>query len=115
MIRKSVSLTARALVVGMLVSGSVIAGGGRGGDGSMNPFTGNSYAYFHGGHNLGEEGMNLPARTPLRRSRQACATSRLRRRPPARPARSNRPMRVATLKWPIRSAVRPDAGLGCES
>jgi hypothetical protein len=34
--------------------------GGRGGDSSMNPFTGDSYAYFHGGHNLGEQGMNIP-------------------------------------------------------
>jgi len=64
MIRKSVSLTVRVLVVGMLVSGSAAAGGGRGGDGSMNPFTGDSYAYFHGGHNLGEEGMILPGRAP---------------------------------------------------
>ena len=39
-------------------------GGGRGGDSSMNPFTGDSYAYFHGGHNLGEQGMNIPWRTP---------------------------------------------------
>jgi hypothetical protein len=40
-------------------------GGGRGGDSgdsSMNPFTGDSYAYFHGGHNLGEQGMNIPWR-----------------------------------------------------
>ena len=64
MVPKCVSLAARALVVGMLVSGSAVAGGGRGGDGSMNPFTGDSYAYFHGGHNLGEEGMILPGRAP---------------------------------------------------
>jgi hypothetical protein len=65
MIRKSVSLTVRVLVLVMLVSGSAVAGGGgRGGDSSMNPFTGDSYAYFHGGHNLGEEGMILPGRAP---------------------------------------------------
>src|SRR5436309_4740308 len=43
-------------------------GGGRGGDSSMNPYTGDSYAYFHGGHNLGEEGMNIPWRKPVPQS-----------------------------------------------
>ncbi len=41
-------------------------GGGGGGfsgdDSSMNPFTGDSSAYFHGGPNLGEEGMIRPGR-----------------------------------------------------
>src|SRR5438105_3223097 len=56
--------------LGVSLCGSGIAhgGGGRGGgdsgDSSMNPFTGDSYAYFHGGHNLGEEGMNIPWRRP---------------------------------------------------
>jgi hypothetical protein len=39
-------------------------GGGGGGDSSMNPFTGDSYAYFHGGHNLGEGAMIRPGGTP---------------------------------------------------
>ena len=57
--------------LGVSLCGSGIAhggGGGRGGgdsgDSSMNPYTGDSYAYFHGGHNLGEQGMNIPWRTP---------------------------------------------------
>jgi hypothetical protein len=36
------------------------------GDSSMNPFTGDSYAYFHGGHNLGEGAMIRPGGTPPR-------------------------------------------------
>ena len=52
-------------VLGVSVCGGAIAhGGGRGGDSSMNPYTGDSYAYFNGGHNLGEQGMNIPWRTP---------------------------------------------------
>lgn len=66
----------RGLLLGKLVVGAALGvslcgsgiahggGGGRGGDSSMNPFTGDSYAYFHGGHNLGEQGMNIPWRTP---------------------------------------------------
>ena len=48
------------------VSGAALAnrGGGDSGDSSMNPFTGDSYAYFHGGHNLGEEGTIRPNRVP---------------------------------------------------
>lgn len=38
------------------------SGGGDNGDSSMNPFTGDSYAYFHGGHNLGEQGTIRPNR-----------------------------------------------------
>lgn len=37
-------------------------GGGDSGDSSMNPFTGDSYAYFHGGHNVGEQGTIRPNR-----------------------------------------------------
>ncbi|HTL77010.1 MAG TPA: hypothetical protein VL654_11860 [Casimicrobiaceae bacterium] len=37
-------------------------GGGDSGDSSMNPFTGDSYAYFHGGRNLGEQGTIRPNR-----------------------------------------------------
>ncbi len=52
------------------VSGVAVAHGGGGGgfsggdsgDSSMNPFTGDSYAYFHGGHNLGEQGTIRPNR-----------------------------------------------------
>jgi hypothetical protein len=62
---KGVSLIGSLLLLGVLASGSAAAGGGgRGGDSSMNPFTGDSYAYFHGGHNLGEEGSLIPWRTP---------------------------------------------------
>ena len=52
-------------VLGASLPGSGIArgGGGHGGDSSMNPFTGDSYAYFHGGHNLGEQAMIIPWRT----------------------------------------------------
>lgn len=52
------------------VSGAALAnrgGGGDSGDSSMNPFTGDSYAYFHGGHNLGEQGTIRPNRVPPRR------------------------------------------------
>ncbi|HEY2816197.1 MAG TPA: hypothetical protein VGK44_03575 [Casimicrobiaceae bacterium] len=45
------------------LSAGVSAGGGRGGDSSMNPFTGDSYAYFNGGHNLGEQAMIIPWRS----------------------------------------------------
>jgi hypothetical protein len=50
----------------IVVSGAALAnrGGGDSGDSSMNPFTGDSYAYFHGGHNLGEEGTIRPNRVP---------------------------------------------------
>ena len=41
-------------------------GGGDSGDSSMNPFTGDSYAYFHGGHNLGEQGTIRPNRVTAR-------------------------------------------------
>ena len=52
----------------------------------MNPFTGDSYAYFHGGHNLGEQGTISPimrtARRPeKRRSRKRCASRQAGRRP----------------------------------
>src|SRR5207248_11658753 len=57
-----------ALGVSLCGSGIAHGGGGRGGgdsgDSSMNPFTRDSYSYFHGGHNLGEQGMNIPWRKP---------------------------------------------------
>lgn len=34
------------------------------GDSSMNPYTGDSYAYFNGGHNLGEGGTIRPGGAP---------------------------------------------------
>src|SRR6478735_11267115 len=52
-----------AVVLGASLTGSALAagrGGGDSGDSSMNPFTGDSYAYFHGGHNLGEQGTIFP-------------------------------------------------------
>jgi hypothetical protein len=68
-------------VLGVSLCGSVFAhggGGGRGGggDSSMNPYTGDSYAYFHGGHNLGEQGMNIPWRTPDAKSADSNATAK---------------------------------------
>jgi hypothetical protein len=53
-------LAAASLAIGG--SGVALAnrGGGDNGDSSMNPFTGDSYAYFHGGHNLGEQGTIFP-------------------------------------------------------
>ena len=59
-----------AIALGSMAAGAIAGGGGRSGggdsgDSSMNPFTGDSYAYFHGGHNLGEEGMIVPGRTPI--------------------------------------------------
>ena len=55
-----------AVTIGL--SGVAIAnrGGGDSGDSSMNPFTGDSYAYFHGGHNLGEQGTIRPNRPASR-------------------------------------------------
>ena len=54
-----------ALLAGALAFPVVaLAGGGHGsnGDSSNNPFTGDSYAYFHGGHNEGQGAMILPGR-----------------------------------------------------
>lgn len=69
MTRKTTLHLLRALaVVGFATGVSVPAahaggrGGGDSGDSSMNPFTGDSYAYFHGGHNLGEQGTIRPNR-----------------------------------------------------
>lgn len=72
MIAKKTRLSARPLLMAVLgislfTSTSAFAGG-RGGDSSMNPYTGDSYAYFNGGHNLGEEGMNIPWRKPVPQS-----------------------------------------------
>jgi len=69
-------------------------GGGRGGDSSKNPFTGDSYAYFHGGHNLGEQGMNIPWRTPVPESADS----------------SDRNVPNATAKSPSTSANGPTRG-----
>jgi hypothetical protein len=53
-----------ALALATLSGAAMAAHGGGGGDSSMNPFTGDSYAYFHGGHNLGEGAMIRPGGTP---------------------------------------------------
>ena len=59
-------------LVGASLSGSAIArGGGHGGgsgDSSMNPFTGDSYAYFNGGHNRGEQSIVVPWSAPTTQS-----------------------------------------------
>ena len=67
-----------AIVVAMTIGSGVAfanRGGGDSGDSSMNPITGDSYAYFHGGHNLGEQGTIRPNRVTPRRdaARQAQA------------------------------------------
>lgn len=80
--RKHCALLRRVALAGMLATASAaVAGGGggfsggNGGDSSMNPYTGDSYAYFHCGHNLGEEGMILPGRpnpqSPEEKARRA--------------------------------------------
>jgi hypothetical protein len=55
--------TALALAV-FAPATALAAHGGGGGDSSMNPYTGDSYAYFHGGHNLGEAGTVRPGGVP---------------------------------------------------
>lgn len=54
------------LSAALAAPGAALAHGGGGhgsnGDSSNNPFTGDSYAYFHGGRNLGSEAMILPGR-----------------------------------------------------
>jgi len=75
-------------------------GGGDSGDRSMNPFTGDSYAYFHGGHNLGEPGTIRPNRpnpawTPGKpadaKSTAPNAPRDARSSPPAKNAAADRP------------------------
>ena len=53
-------------LAGAAVASVAIAGGrgGGGGDSSMNPYTGDSYAYFNGGHNRGEQGTIRPGGVP---------------------------------------------------
>ena len=62
------SSAARLVVVLACAAGApaAIAGGrgGGGGDSSMTPYTGDSYAYFNGGHNLGEQGTIRPGGVP---------------------------------------------------
>jgi len=59
-----VAFTAGASVAAVAHGGGGGGGfsGGDSGDSSMNPFTGDSYAYFHGGHNIGEQGTIRPNR-----------------------------------------------------
>jgi hypothetical protein len=54
------ALAAASLAIGVSGVAAANRGGGDSGDSSMNPFTGDSYAYFHGGHNLGEQGTIFP-------------------------------------------------------
>jgi hypothetical protein len=62
----------KAACIGLACACAIIAstasagGGGRGGggDSSMNPYTGDSWAYFNGGRNLGEQGTIRPGGTP---------------------------------------------------
>jgi hypothetical protein len=73
------ALAAATLAIG--ISGIALAnrGGGDSGDSSMNPFTGDSYAYFHGGHNLGEQGTIFPDhayRTPPAKAQDRNAARR---------------------------------------
>ena len=82
------SLAAAALAIG--VSGAALGnrGGGDSGDSSMNPFTGDSYAYFHGGHNLGEQGTIFPDhayRTPPGKAQAPKAARKPASGPPADP------------------------------
>lgn len=58
---------AAAFAIGLPATAMADRGGGDSGDSSMNPFTGDSYAYFHNGHNLGEQGTIRPNRVPARR------------------------------------------------
>jgi hypothetical protein len=80
MVRKHDRFSTRSLVVvlgvGLCASTSAFGGGGRGGDSSMNPFTGDSYAYFNGGHNLGEQAMIIPWRSPPQSSPQNVPSKR---------------------------------------
>ena len=71
--RLRIARSLAAALLGIGISGVALAnrGGGDSGDSSMNPFTGDSYAYFHGGHNLGEQGTIFPDhayRTPPKKA-----------------------------------------------
>jgi hypothetical protein len=59
---------AAAFAIGLPAAAMANRGGGDSGDSSMNPFTGDSYAYFHNGHNLGEQGTIRPNRVPDKRN-----------------------------------------------
>lgn len=64
---RNVARACAALALAMSASAAMAGGGhggGGGGDSSMNPYTGDSYAYFHGGHNLGEQGTIRPGGIP---------------------------------------------------
>ncbi|SRR6266576_3755311 len=107
MIRKHGWLLSNLVMVaalGVSPYGNAIAhgGGGRGGDSSMNPFTGDSYAYFHGGHNLGEQAMNIPWRTPVPQS----ATSSDRNVP-----NSTAKSAATSTNGPTRTFQSPDTSL----
>jgi len=71
--KRGTLLTKQLLLIAALLAGTCGAAlanrGGDSGDSSMNPFTGDSYAYFHGGHNLGELGTIRPDRPPPPKSK----------------------------------------------
>ena len=98
-----------ALAVGaisaMLCGGAMAAHGGGGGDSSMNPFYGDSYAYFNG-HNLGEQAMIIPGRTPAAQASFARRMGSQAPAPPPQPTVTYRkvvPAPATTLEW------RPEA------
>ena len=89
-----------AVGAGAAVAGGGHGGGGGGGDSSMNPYTGDSYAYFHGGRNLGESGTIRPGGTP-----PATGWSLW----PARPARNDAARTAAPPTARYTPAPTPDA------
>ena len=101
--RTALGIAARACLALACAAGSsaVIAGGGHsgGGDGSMNPYTGDSYAYFHGGHNLGEQGTIRPGGTPPPTGWSLW---------PAHPVRNDAPKAAATTAPTARFAPPPE-------
>jgi hypothetical protein len=97
------SLAAASLAIG--ISGVALAnrGGGDSGDSSMNPFTGDSYAYFHGGHNLGEQGTIFPDhayRTPAAKAQDPKAVRTPASEPAAADTRAPRTLRSDVPQTP---------------
>jgi hypothetical protein len=104
-LRRSGSLVTALLAIGM--SGAAVAnrGGGDSGDSSMNPFTGDSYAYFHGGHNLGEQGTIFPDHA-YRTTPGKARDSKAARAPASGPAQATDARRTAPRDTPPDSASR---------
>jgi len=70
----------------------------------MNPYTGDSYAYFNCGHNFGEEGMILPGR-PNPQSPEEKAVGRQSTRIKAHLRSLGYRKRLATSKFAIRDTT----------